>query len=116
MGIINNIVNKGKNATLALGLESVFRNIVKEYAELLHFRFENSNRLLEFELKLKGEHSSLKVRIENYKIIRKNGKYFIIVSKVSTTREWLNILAGRYVIDREIYLPDEYATFYEMLT
>mgnify|MGYP006434414809 FL=1 len=75
MSILKNIVKKGKNATLSIGLESVFKNIVKEYADLLYFKFDSSKSFLEFDLMLKDELSSLKVRIENFNILKKNNKY-----------------------------------------
>jgi hypothetical protein len=70
---------------------------------------------MEFEIDLKGESEALKVKINSYKIFEKDGKNFIKIDGLETSREWINIFASNYLNGREFEIPKDIVILLSML-
>jgi hypothetical protein len=80
---------------------------IKEYGEMLDLRLDSKNKKIELEILLKGELEPLKVDIGSYKIEQNGEKSYIILSEISTSREWINTLLEKFVQNKKFEISQD---------
>ena len=85
------------------------------YGEMLKLNLDSQNKTLEAEIMLKGEKEPLEVKVGNYELFEENGKKFIRLKDIHTSREWIDILAGSYIEGKSFEIPKQYADKLEMI-
>jgi hypothetical protein len=63
------------------------------------------NKTLRADLDLKGENSPISIEVRGYALIERDGRTFLEVGEVETSREWLTALANQFLKGRRIELP-----------
>jgi hypothetical protein len=56
-------------------------------------------------LELKGESTSLKINCLNYQLVEEGDATFFEITKMDTSREWINVLCDEYLKHRRFKLP-----------
>ena len=93
--------------TMALPLLN--RSVLEPYGQARELRINTANNAAEIVLELRGEDVPLRVRIDRYETFEQDGRTFVVVHAISTSREWVTALAARRLIGRPFPLPGEFA-------
>jgi hypothetical protein len=75
------------------------RFAIARYGEMSNFRIDSLTKELRLELRLKGEAEPLKLRAL-YHLEQCGGKRSIVIDRVSTSREWVNLLISDFAKDQ----------------
>ncbi len=101
--------NTLKNKAFSKGMMIAANKQIEPYGEVLVFSLDTKKKSISMEVMLKGEYDVLKVKIEKYTLVERDGKHLLQVTRLTTSREWINILAATYLEGREFEVPSEYA-------
>ena len=100
-----------KNIALSKTAKIAINSKIKLYGEVLDIEIDTKQNKLELEVLLKGEIESLKISIGQYTL--QDNK--IIISQISTSREWLNTLSKEYLENKSFNIPQEYMSILEKI-
>ncbi len=103
------MLKKMKDAALSKGAKIAINNQIKEYGKMLKLNLDSKQKSIEMEVMLEGEHEALKVHVKNYEMTEENGKHFLKVHGVTTSRAWINTVASSYLEGKTFEIPAEYA-------
>lgn len=81
------------------------RKILLPFGRATNLQIDSKAKQLSIELELNGESAPVRVDLADYEIQQEDDRYFIIVRKVTTSREWLTALATNQFCGRRIELP-----------
>jgi len=98
-----------KDTALSKGAKIAINNQIKEYGEMLKLNLDSAQKSIEMEVMLEGEQEPLKVHVKKYEMREENGKHFLKVKGVTTSREWINTVASSYLEGKTFEVPAEYA-------
>jgi len=98
-----------KDAALSKGAQIAINSQIKEYGEMLKLNLDSTQKSIEMEVMLDGEHEPLKVHVEKYEMTEADGKHFLKVHGVTTSRAWINTVASSYLEGKTFEVPAEYA-------
>jgi len=104
-----------KDAALSKGAKIAINSQIKEYGEMLKFNLDSTQKSIEVEVMLDGEHEPLKVHIGKYEMTQTDGKHFIQIYGVTTSRAWINTIASSYLEGKAFEIPAEYAKMLKMV-
>lgn len=94
-----------KDAMASRAAQSFVNSRISRYGQLQEFKIDSTNRRVESVCKLHGETEPIRVVVERYEIIERNGRKFIEIKACHCERPWLQALLEDYAIDRPIELP-----------
>jgi len=80
------------NEALNKGMRIIIQHYIKSYGEVTALSIDDSTKEIKATLLLKGELQTLDVRIIGYNFIKIDGKGYMTFLKISTSREWLNLV------------------------
>src|SRR5579885_3081266 len=83
-----------------------FNHHCHAYGTMTTLQIDSTNHSALFDLELKGETQPLRVNIGRYELTNANGKTFIEIHEVTTSREWLSLLAQQMVKGKKIEVPE----------
>ncbi len=106
---------KIKDTALSKGIQIAINSQIKEFGKMLKFNLDSKNKTIEIEVMLDGEQEPLMVKVHNYELTEENGKYFIKIHRVTTSRRWINVLAGNYLEGKAFEIPSEYAKMLKVM-
>ncbi len=104
-----------KDIAISKGLQMTANNLIKEYGKVLKLNVNSNDKSIDLEIMLEGELEPISVKIDKYTLIEKNGKKFIKIDDIHTSRTWLNRVAVNFLNGKEFELPDKYADIIETL-
>ena len=90
-------------------------SVLKPYGRIVALKLNSKRRKLEVDLELKGERELVRVQVDEYELTRLEGKLFLSLQAVSTSREWLTELAAHFLVGKRILVPPEAAKFLSRL-
>lgn len=82
---------------------------LKPFGHAVSLKLDSSNKSAEILLELKGEHTTIKIHVQDYEVLREKDGTYLIVKSVTTSREWMTAMAREYVVGRKLALPPEAA-------
>src|SRR5688572_10771258 len=82
---------------------------LKPFGQATSLKLDSSNRSAEIVLELKGEHTPLKIHVQEYDVLQEPNGTFIVVKAVTTSREWMTAMAREYLVGRRLAVPAEAA-------
>ncbi len=80
---------------------------IKPYGKMTSLKLDSKTKRLELELELKGEQEPISVQIPHYELLPDGEQTVVLFEDVLTSREWLTVLARRFVVGKRIPLPKE---------
>lgn len=92
MGILDTF--KGKGVLYLANKE------IQDFGSFEMLEIDKTNKTIKARLLLKGEREIVDVFIKNYKAVNFNGKDFLQFDSIKITREWLDIVANKYLRDK----------------
>ena len=90
-------------------------NHIKEYGTMLKLNLNSDTKSIEMEIMLDGEKEPLALKVKKYDMIEENGKHFLKVQGVSTSRAWINVVASTYLEGKRFEIPAEYAAMLKVI-
>ena len=106
---------KMKDAALSKGVKIAINTQIKEYGQMLKLNLNSEQKSIDMEVMLDGEHEPLKVHIKQYEMTEENGKHFLKIHGVTTSRAWINTVASSYLEGKRFEIPTEYARMLKVL-
>jgi len=103
------MLKKVKDAALSKGIQITINNQIKEYGKMLKLNLDSKQKSIEMEVMLEGEYEPLSLHVRNYEMTEENGKHFLKVRGVTTSRAWINIIASSYLEGKTFEVPAKYA-------
>jgi hypothetical protein len=97
------------------GMAMLNQAVLKPYGTLTQLKLDTTARTIEAELDLKGETQPVRLHVREYEMREKDGKVFVVLKNVHTSRAWLTTLLGDFVVDKELELPDSMKKFLPMI-
>ena len=79
--------------------------LLTPFGRATQLRIDSKAKQLSIELELNGESAPVRLELADYEIQKEDDRSFIIVRKVTTSREWLTALATNQFCGRRIELP-----------
>jgi hypothetical protein len=98
-----------KDYGISKGGEQLLRYYLREYGRVNTLNVNTRDKSVECEVLLNGESEPLRAELRDYSIEHHGEKSYISFKGVTTSREWINTLAGKYFVRRRFEIPGEYA-------
>lgn len=86
------------------------RSVLQPYGQLTALKLNSQEKSIEATVALKGEREPVSLRLEDYELVQENGVAYLVVQRVTTSREWLTVLAQDFAVGRRFKLPPEAAS------
>jgi hypothetical protein len=82
----------GRDTARDMAQKWINDNMLQSYGKLTELQIHPGERLIEAELELKGETEPVHVAISGYIFTQRDGKWFIELPRIKTSRDWINAL------------------------
>lgn len=104
-------LSKSKDKLVGSTAPALLNNsVLKPYGRIIDLKLDSEARTLIVTLELKGEREPVQIDVQEYELAKKGGRLWLVIKKVSTSREWLTELARRFAVGRQFELPPEAST------
>jgi hypothetical protein len=85
--------------------DALINPFVKEYGEVIEFCLQPEKREIHLKILLVGEKEPIDVDILGYELIENAENTCILIKKCTTSREWMNVLAEKFLCGKELPIP-----------
>ena len=109
------LFTKIKDKTLSAGAKLAINAQLKEYGKMLKLNLNSQEKSIELEVLLDGEKEPLTVKIDNYILEEDQGKFFLKIYGVKTSRAWINTIASSYLEGKSFEIPAEHAKMLKVI-
>ena|SRR5687768_12643481 len=82
---------------------------LQPYGRVTNLKLNSDSGELDVTLDLNGEAEPLRVHIQEYELIDEDGKMFLVIHRISTSRAWLTSLARDIAVGRRLEVPNNIA-------
>jgi len=106
---------KMKDTALSKGAKVAINSYIKEYGKMLKLNLDSKNKSINLEVLLDGEKEPLSVNVQRYELTEENGKHFLKIYGIQTSRAWINTVAGSYLEGKSFEIPNEYAKMLKVI-
>lgn len=89
--------------------------LLKPYGTMTSLKLDTTARSISAEVQLNGELEPWVVQIPEYELIEEEGRAFVVIKSISTSRDWLTRLARDFGVGRRLELPESVRKFLPML-
>jgi len=69
-------------------------------------QIDSANKKATLDLELKGETLPLHVTVDRYELTTLEDKTFLEIKELTTSREWINVLAGEFLKGKKFEVPE----------
>ena len=94
------MLNKARNYMFIKALN----HKIKRIGIMLNLKVDPKAKTIDFSILLVGEESPLDVNVKSYQMIERDGKTYMKVGEVDTSKTWLNIVLDEFVDGKEVEL------------
>jgi hypothetical protein len=108
-------LNETKDRLLSSGVRDRVNHLLKPYGAMLDLQINTTSQSISLSVLLKGEQNPVKVTVDRYEIISEEGKSYVQLSGVDTSREWLTALAREKLAGQKIPVPDHVSWLTKLL-
>ena len=77
------------------------------YGQLTALQLNSEDKSIDATFELRGEREPVSIRLEDYQVVEESGAAYVVVRRISTSREWLTALANDFAAGRRFKLPPE---------
>jgi len=109
MGIVKNIAINGKDKVVSASLRKFLQPYMKDIGHIKELKIDSDKKIISLYIELNGEHCPVHIVASDYEIIQETGRTYLVISKISTSRQWLTIVAETYLIGKRFELPEKYS-------
>lgn len=93
-----------KDALLARAVQG-WLNQRADFGKVTEFRLDSRAKRIDVVLELKGETDAVSVTLHDYCLAREGKQLRVEIGRITASREWIAVLAQRYVANRPLLLP-----------
>jgi hypothetical protein len=120
MSILDNMkaaLSKGlKDPLVSQGVRFALNRFVEKYATIQEFHLDSARSTLTAAVLLKGESSPILVTVDGYEVREREGETYLVITGVTTSKEWLTELLRDKVVNQSLFkVPEEYRWLIEKL-
>ena len=83
-----------------------FNHQYSNFGVMTTLQIDSANKKATLDLELKGETQPLRVTINRYELTTQEDKTFLEIKELTTSREWINILAGEFLKGKKFEVPE----------
>jgi len=109
------IIVNGKDAALSHAAKPLINQYIKEYGHMLKFHLDSTQKTLEMSVLLDGEKEPIDIRIDRYVLREEQGRYFISLEGIHTSRAWIDTVAAEMLNGKTFEVPSRYAKLIQMM-
>lgn len=97
-----------KDRLVSMGAEKVINSLFEDIGKISDLAIDSRNKAIKLVVDLKGETHPLSLDIREYEILEEGSHYFIVVHRLNTSREWMNVAFERFIKGMKLPVPDKY--------
>jgi len=94
-----------KDGALAMLIKGFVNDKFGMYGEVQDLTVDSKNNKLIAQVLLKGERERVTATIDRYELEQEGEEHYIVLKRLSSSREWLSLLLNRYLKDKRYKLP-----------
>lgn len=113
--LVKGAINQVKDSGASTAIRSWLVREIADYGEVLDFSINSAQRSAELHVMLKGERERLTVTVEDYAIVTEGSDDFIIVRRAHASREWVNAVMQKFLINKKHKIPAQYSGMVKMV-
>ncbi|CAA6825194.1 MAG: Unknown protein [uncultured Sulfurovum sp.] len=106
--MFGHMFNMAKDIAFSATGKSLLNRKIDRFGKISHLEFDSNKEVIELEVILKGETAPLQVLITGYTLQKIEGKHYLRIQNIKTSREWLNQVVEDYVQNKEFNVPKKY--------
>lgn len=95
--------------------EQAVKSYLNKYGEVKKIDINLSKRTFDAELLLKGEVQPFTLSVSSMEIIEDRDDIFIKVTRMTASREWVNMILKDFVIGKKFSVPEQYKSYVKMI-
>lgn len=88
---------------------------LKKEKTMLEFKIDPKNKTIDLKVDLKGEASPIEIKVTKYEFLHKEGKDFLKIGDVQTSREWINTVLENFVNNSEFEIPGSFSNIVDII-
>ena len=96
-------------------MKNLIGMFISDFGTVEDFSINTKEKSVSCKLHLVGEPEVLNLYINRYALKEDEGKCFFVVEELSTSKEWLSLLAKKYVEGRAFEIPQQYSYLVKLL-
>ena len=104
MGLFSRIKDKATSTVV----KAFANSFISDFGNLNDIIIDSGNKSIHLSVNLKGEKESVNIEITAYEVVKSQNSNFIQIQNITTSREWINIVLGKYYPDRRIEIPSQF--------
>lgn len=104
-----------KDAGLASMVRLALEPKLRPYGTMTQLQLDSATKTIRLTLDLKGEPAPIELILRDYAIQETDGRFYVTVREVVSSREWITALASQFAVDRPIEIPAAAAKAARML-
>ena len=89
--------------------------VLKPYGTLTRLKLDTTARTIDAELELKGETQPVRLQVQAFEIIKEGAEAYFVIQGLTTSREWLTVLARDFAVGRKFKIPPSVRSYLPML-
>jgi len=109
------VILRLKDQAISKALALAINAKISSYGSVTKLRLNSCSRIIEVELDLKGEVMPLRLTLRDYRFVHREGKLYLSIGTIESSRRWIESLADDYLRNREVELPERYGKLIEKL-
>jgi len=100
---------------------NIFERIIKTWFLTLNLgiikkiKINSAEKKIECTILLKGEQQDIEILIDNYSLLKSEEGIVVVLNQISISRKWINTLANKYLVGKQILLSGNAKDFAEIL-
>jgi hypothetical protein len=101
------ILKSMKDAIFSFLIRTALKIKLKRYGDMIDFKIDSSAHKIYLSVSLKGEHEPLIVTVNEYAVVNEGGKDFVELRSITTSKEWMNLVAEDFLKGKRFELPEK---------
>jgi hypothetical protein len=94
-------------------IDAVLSAVAKKYAnkqlsgigKVVMFSLDSIDKKVSVSLDLKGEKETIRLDVLTYDILKEGGRFYFVVKELSSSREWVEVAAKKYLKEKRMGIP-----------
>jgi hypothetical protein len=116
MNVLKEWFHQKKDASVSFLLEKAAQHKLAKYGRMLNLSIDSRQKSARIELLLKGESEPMIILVHEYELISEENGAWMVIRRLSISREWADTMAAEFVVGRKIPVPDKYVQMLRLLT
>jgi hypothetical protein len=98
---------------LRIPIDAILSAVAKRYAnkqltgigKIISFSLNSLEKKASVSLDLRGEKETIRLDVLKYEILKQGRKYYFVVRDLSSSREWVEVAAKKYLKEKRMEIP-----------